>query len=139
MSAEPLARAAVLGLAGGMRSQVPWAAMAIRDRGFRRPGGLIPIGAFAGELIADKSPRMPSRLRARGLAFRLAGSGSVGFALAGPRGAAVAASTAMASAQVMSRGRVALGERTGIPDPVLAAIEDGLALGLALWATAGGG
>jgi uncharacterized membrane protein len=78
-----LGAALLLGLGGGLRSFAPPVALAIHDRGpLAGPGRFIVFGAAAGELIADKDPRMPSRWGRRGLSFRLVFSSRGGAVLA---------------------------------------------------------
>jgi uncharacterized membrane protein len=129
-----LLSAAVLGLAGGMRTFAPPAALGLRGRILDPPLARIVAGTLAGELVADKHPAMQSRLAVQGIAARLLASGGAGAALAGLPGAAVAAAAAMVSAQACSRGRVALAARTGTDVP-WAVLEDALSLGLATLAT----
>src|ERR1700759_2860654 len=79
MKNRPLVSAALLGLGGGLRSFAPPAALALRGRGpLAGPARFIAFGAAAGELIADKSPAMPSRWSRRGLTLRLAFSSTGG-------------------------------------------------------------
>jgi hypothetical protein len=131
-----LSAAIGLGLAGGMRTFVPPAAIALRDR---RPDSrvlrLAVLLASAGELAADKHPSAPSRTDPVGLAGRLAASGSVGLVCAGPLGGLFAGGAAIASAFAMHAVRGELGERTGLPDPVLGSVEDSLAFAIARAAT----
>ena len=126
--------AALLGVAGGMRSFIPPAALAARRRLPDPRLRTVALIAIAGELVADKHPAMESRLQPLGIAGRLFGSGSGGFVLAGPAGAVVAAAVAMASAQVCARGRVAVSARVGSDLP-LALAEDGAAIAISAYAT----
>lgn len=126
--------AALLGVAGGMRTFVPPAALSLRGRLVEHPLSYIVAGMALGEMAADKSPRMHSRLEAPGIAGRLAGSGSGGYVLAGPAGAAIAAGVAMAVAQVCSRGRGVLAARLGSDLPPALA-EDAAAIAIAAYAT----
>ena len=130
----PLVAAAVLGAGGGLRSFAPPAVLAARGRGpLAGPGRFIAFGAGVGELIADKLPGMPSRWGVRGLSFRLIFSGSAGYDLAGPAGAAIAALAALGSARAGSlmRARVA-GGSLALPAAVA---EDILSYGLVGLAT----
>ena len=131
---SPLVSAAILGLAGGMRTFVPPAALSLRGRLIDAPLAYIVAGLAVCELAADKHPGMASRLEAQGTLARLAASGSAGAILAGPLGAAVAAAAAMATAQACSRARVALAPRVGSDLPAALA-EDCASLALAAWAT----
>lgn len=129
-----LASAALLGLAGGMRSFVPPAALCLRGRYAPVPRAYMVYGLSIGELVADKHPKMGSRTEPPGVAGRLAGSGSGGYVLAGPAGAAVCAAVALASSQVYTRARGALAKRLGSDLPGAFA-EDALALAIAAYAT----
>jgi hypothetical protein len=125
-----------LGIAGGMRTFVPPAAIALRDR--RPSSGLARLAivvASAGELALDKYPGTPSRTEPAGLAPRFASSGVVGWACAGPIGGLLAGATAIGSAFVMHDVRRDLGRRTGLPDAALGAAEDVLAIVIARTAT----
>jgi len=131
-----LSAAIGLGLAGGMRTFVPPAAIVLRDR---RPASpvlrLAVLLASAGELAADKHPSAPSRTEPVGLAGRLAASGSVGWVCGGPLGGLLGGGAAIGAAYAMHAVRGELGERTGLPDPVLGAVEDSLAFAIARAAT----
>jgi hypothetical protein len=121
-----------LGLAGGMRTMVPPATLALRDgRPRSGPLRLAIVLAAAGELAADKHPGTPSRTDPVGLGGRFTASGAAGWACGGPLGGLLAATTALGSAFAMHRLRGGLGERTGLPDPVLGALEDSLAMAIA--------
>jgi hypothetical protein len=125
-----------LGLAGGMRTFVPLATIALRDR--QPSPGLARLGivlASAGELVVDKLPSTPSRTEPVGLGGRFVASGSVGWACAGPIGGLLAGSTAVGSAFLTHGVRRDLGKQTGLPDPVIAVAEDALALLIARLST----
>jgi hypothetical protein len=125
-----------LGLAGGMRTFIPPATIALRDQ--RPKSRLLRLSillASAGELAADKSPKIPSRTDPAGLGSRFASSGAVGWTCAGPIGGLFAGSTAIASAYAMHALRGDLGKRSRLPDPVLGAAEDSLAMAIARLAT----
>jgi len=130
-----LQRAALLGVAGGLRTFMPPAALVVRQGRPSGRAGTALVVAAAGELIGDKLPQMPSRTDSRGLAARFTSSGACGFALAGPRGAGVAGASAMAGAFAGFHARRWLGRRTGWPDPACAVVEDGVAVGLAALGT----
>jgi hypothetical protein len=108
---------------------VPPATLALRDR---RPRSRILRSAIllasAGELAADKYPKTPSRTEPAGLAGRFTSSAAVGLTCAGRLGGLFAGATAIGSAFATHRVRVQLGERTGVPDPVLGAAEDAVAI-----------
>jgi uncharacterized membrane protein len=128
--------AALLGAAGGLRTAMPWGALAARRRfGRGTSGRLLPLVAVAGELVIDKLPQTPSRTSPPGLAGRLGSGAAAGWLIAGAPGAAIGSATAGLSAFAGERVRAALGQRTGLPDPLIAAVEDLLAIGVALAAT----
>jgi len=134
-TAPPYLRTALLGAAGGLRTSVPWGALAARGRlggGARR---LVPLAAGAGELAIDKLPQTPARSSPPGLAARLGSGAAAGWLVAGPPGAAIASAAAGLSAFAGERTRAAIGRQSGLPDPLIAVVEDLLAIGLALAAT----
>jgi uncharacterized membrane protein len=148
----PPARALLLGVVTGLRSQVPVALLAIEaQRGRFDPGaGQLArrfgsaegvagsLVAFAGELVADKLPMTPRRTTTGPFLQRLATGGTVGAAVAydagwsRPLGAVLGAAGAGAGAWVGTRVRGLVAERTSLPGPLLGAAEDLLAVGLAL-------
>ena len=148
----PPARAVLLGVAAGLRSQVPVALLAIAtQRGDFDPGtgrlarrfgsdeGVLgAVVAFAGEVVADKLPVTPARTTIGPFLQRLATGGAVGAAVhydAGrPRalGALLGAAGAGAGAWAGSRARILAAERTRLPGPLLGAIEDLVTIGLAV-------
>ena len=105
------------------------ATIALRDR---RPRSRLLRGAIvlasAGELAADKYPKTPSRTEPAGLVARFTSSASVGRTCAGAVGGLLAGAAALGSAFATHDARAALGERTGVPDAVLGAAEDVLAI-----------
>ncbi|HKG38467.1 MAG TPA: hypothetical protein VKB25_05710 [Conexibacter sp.] len=128
--------AALLGAAGGLRTAMPWGALAVRERlGRGATARFVPLAAAAGELVIDKLPQTPSRTSPPGLAGRLGSSAGAGWLIAGAPGAAAASAAAGLSAFVGERTRAAIGRRTGLPDPLIAVVEDLLAIGVALAAT----
>ena len=84
-----------------------------------------------GEMIADKTPFIPSRTTAPALLGRLLSGGLAGaalFASEGRRrnsGAILGALSALAGAYAGERFR-AVGARKGVPDPILGLLEDRL-------------
>lgn len=92
-----------------------------------------------GELIGDKLPFAPSRTAGGAFVGRLVSGAVSGAALraaAGrgwPAGAALAGGAAVAAAYAGEYYR-GLGQKAGLPDPVLALLEDAAAVGLALLA-----
>jgi uncharacterized membrane protein len=148
----PPARAALLGFVTGLRSQVPVALLAIEAQAGRfDPGGgrlarrlgstegvLAALVAAAGEVVADKLPVTPARTTSGPFLQRLATGATVGAAVhydAGrsrPLGALLGAAGAGAGAWAGSRARSLAAERTGLPGPLLGAVEDLVAIGLAV-------
>jgi uncharacterized membrane protein len=137
VSPEATARAAALGIAGGMRTFTPHGALALRGHyghGAARTGILL---AAAGELVGDKLPTAPSRTMILSLAGRAGSGAAAGHRVAGPAGILAGAAGAIAASFVFERLRAELGERLGVADAWIALAEDALAAGLAL-AAAGG-
>jgi uncharacterized membrane protein len=147
----PPVRALLFGFAAGLRSQVPIAVMAIQsERGQFDPGpvarrfiasssGVLgTMVAAGGELVADKLPATPSRLTFFPFLQRLVTGAAVGSAVhydAGhPRalGALLGAAGGGAGAFCGARARTLLAERTAVPGPLLGAVEDLVAVGLAV-------
>jgi uncharacterized membrane protein len=136
-----LGRAAALGAATGMRATVALAALILRRNdglpaALRHPAAR-PAAALAdaGELVADKLPKTPSRLEPPGLASRVV-SASLAAAVLARSGRqrpipamAVASAAAVAAAKLCHDGRAALARH--LPDPAVAVAEDALAIGLA--------
>ena len=87
-----------------------------------------------GELVGDKLPIIPSRTSLPILLGRAASGGLVGAALFtsdGRRvttGAAVGAAAAVTAALAGEQLRALAGEKTGLPDPLLALAEDAVVL-----------
>jgi uncharacterized membrane protein len=126
-----LPSAAALGVVCGMRTFGGWAALALRGRvSDRRLRGAL-LAAAAGEMAGDKTPWVPPRSDPAALAGRVISGALGGRLVGGARGARVGAATAAASTYASERARALLGERLGIPDPVLGVAEDALVLGVA--------
>jgi uncharacterized membrane protein len=87
-----------------------------------------------GELVVDKLPVAPSRTSPPPLLGRAASGGFVGAALFASEdrrslvGGALGAAAALASAYAGERLRLQAAEKLGMPDPVVALLEDGLVL-----------
>jgi len=148
MTSSALLRPLLLGVATGMRSQLGLAALAwsgpagSRDpavlRALHSRAGRAALGlAAAGEVVADKLPRVPSRLRPSVFGGRLV-SGAVAGALAagstGRRavatGGALGMAGAAAGAYAGAAYRRAAAQRS-LPDLPFAVAEDAVAAGLA--------
>ncbi len=91
-------------------------------------------GLAATELLGDKVPNVPDRIRLPSLLFRTASGALVGAALylnnhrKPAKGAAVGAAAAFAATYASFYLRKKLGEKTSIADPVIGSIEDALVL-----------
>jgi uncharacterized membrane protein len=87
-----------------------------------------------GELIVDKLPVTPSRTSPPPLLGRMASGSLVGAALFASEdrrslvGGALGAAAALASAYAGERLRLQAAEKLGMPDPIVALLEDGLVL-----------
>jgi uncharacterized membrane protein len=87
-----------------------------------------------GELIVDKLPVTPSRTSPPPLLVRAASGGLVGAALFASEnrrslvGGSLGATAAAVSAYAGERLRLAVAVKLGVPDPVVALMEDGLVL-----------
>jgi uncharacterized membrane protein len=142
-----LGRAGLLGVATGMRSQLGLAALAWSGadgtRALRtlssRSGRVSAAVAAAGELVADKLPNTPSRLKPQVLGARLASGALDGVLAAGKadlRTRALAGATGLAGAAAGSYAgaayRKAAVTRTNTPDLPWALVEDAVAAGLAV-------
>jgi uncharacterized membrane protein len=146
-TSSPVPRAAVLGFAAGLRSQLPSAlVIAAANRGDlgKDPGllghRLVRLGSAAaalGELIADKTPYVPARTEPGPFAGRLFFGGLTGALYARTQG--TSAPTAFAVAAIAAglgtlagyRFRSTLTRATGLPDLPIALTEDLLAFTLA--------
>ena len=88
----------------------------------------------AGEMVADKSAGIPSRISPPALLGRAASGALVGAALfvsgerRGVSGAAIGTLAAVAAAYASYYARAGAGEALGVPDQVLGHLEDGIAL-----------
>ncbi len=138
-STSALRRAAALGAVSGLRTFTAPGVLAARGRwGRGRVARVVPVVA-AGELVGDKLPMIPPRSDPPSLLGRLASGAAAGSAAAGARGAGVGAAFAAATAYPSERLRSLIGTHTGVPDPVLGAAEDVLAIGISAWSSRGMG
>ena len=136
--ADGVARAALLGIAGGMRTTVPLATLAARGRIARTgPGRYLIFAATAAELVGDKSPAAADRTGAVGLPGRLATSAFAGRSLGGWPGLAAGLLGAGIGTFTSFRLRAQGSDVLPLAEPVVAALEDAVALGLGALATAG--
>jgi uncharacterized membrane protein len=129
-----ITRAALLGVAGGIRSSLAPGALTLTSPSAGLPVRLAALTSIAAELTADKFPAVPDRTSPVGLAPRLAGAAGSSLTLARrvqanpawPTVAAVAGATAGAFGGRVWRRQAAL----RMPDWQAALIEDGVALAL---------
>lgn len=127
--------AAAAGLASGARSTLGPAASRL-SAGPSRRAQLAIVASVAGELVGDKLPRTPSRLKAGPLSGRLTAGTVTGALLARGQGqpvlvpAVVGAAAALAGSYAGARWRREWA-RTGRPDLGAALIEDAVGIGLA--------
>ena len=131
-----------LGVVAGMRSQLPLAllSLAAHQRESDEPnipqfltspaGTALLLCSAAGELVVDKLPFTPSRLMPASLAFRAGIGGVAGLLLSRDssleplRGAAIGAAGALIGSYLGYSVRAGLVSRTGLPDPLIAVLED---------------
>lgn len=143
----PAIKAAGLGAISGLRSasgpalisraaargRLPLADTRLAFLGSPRVSKLLAVLA-AGELIGDKLPTAPSRTSLPPLLGRAASGALVGaavFASEGRRaanGGAVGALAAVAGAFAGEQSRALAGQKTGLPDPLVALVEDAVVL-----------
>lgn len=125
-------RAAGIGFVSGLRSLTGPAA--VRIRGNAGGASSLVLGILAaGEFVVDKLPRVPSRTAPPLLIVRALAGGFAGAAIVG-RDAdrriafALGAASAVAASYLALRLRRAATTRTGLPDAVVAVVEDVAAL-----------
>jgi uncharacterized membrane protein len=132
-----IARAAAIGIVAGLRSQLPLAFLARTAKEPVLSHPLVRRAIYLGagsELVIDKMPFTPSRLNPGSL-FGRATMGALAGGLLANRlegsaalGAVIGSAGAMAGSYAGYYVRKQLGEWTGMPDPVFAVLEDGIAL-----------
>jgi uncharacterized membrane protein len=140
-----LVHAFTLGFATGLRAATPLAMLALRGgpgdrpRWLRSRGGRIGFGLGAlVELVGDKLPFTPSRLKPAGLFGRVVNGATVGAVVARDArgsawaGALVGASSAVLGSLAGNKVRAGVVEASGIADPLIAVVEDAIAIGLSL-------
>jgi uncharacterized membrane protein len=122
-----LSRAVERGDVGGLE-HTPFAALG--SPGVSRALGLFEIG----EMFVDKLPVVPSRTSPTLLLGRAASGAFVGSALFvsaerwAVTGGVLGAVSALMGAYVGERSRLQIAEKLGVPDPVVALVEDGVVL-----------
>jgi uncharacterized membrane protein len=131
-------RALGIGLVSGLRSMTGPAATRVRAGG--TPALVVPLLAL-GELIVDKLPGVPPRTAPPALAVRALAGGFAGADLARDDGDerigfVLGAAGAIAASYLALRLRRAAGAATGLPDPLIAVVEDIAAISAGLLLTA---
>jgi hypothetical protein len=126
--------AALAGLACSMRTFAAPGMLAARGRISGRPR--IPVLlAATGEMAMDKSSRATDRTAPPALIGRVAAGGYAGHEIAGGPGIAAGTIAAAVGTFATWRARGLVVATTGLPDPVVAVVEDILAVGVAAVAT----
>jgi uncharacterized membrane protein len=153
-TADVYTRAGLLGFVAGLRSQYPLLLLAVAAHQgdfahdaepplsvFRSRGALPGFGALAfGELIGDKLPMTPSRLKPAQLTVRLVMGALAGAAVTHEAnesvlvGSAIGAAASGVGSLAGNRFRALFARLTHLPDIAGALVEDASALGLG-WLT----
>ena len=142
-----LLNAAALGVVAGMRSQLPLALLSLAARGNEdqqdlpdmlaspKVSSMLLVNA-AGEIVVDKLPFTPSRLIPGSLVVRTGIGGLAGSLVARAaglqpiRGAAIGAVGALVGSYAGYQVRSGLVDASGMPDPLVAVLEDVAAVAL---------
>ncbi|WP_266364330.1 DUF4126 family protein [Tellurirhabdus rosea] len=147
---QTYAKAFGLGIIAGMRSFVAPALLShklVRTIPAKEPSEPIhyfvqPQASLAlkvlagGEILADKIPNVPDRTVAPEFGFRVASGAACGAIVSQTEGAAVPAGAAagglgaVIGTLAFFRLRQWLDEEVGLPDPLVALVEDALAIGI---------
>lgn len=146
-------RTAAIGIVAGLRSMMPLALLnwtnpvtegedsSLAERLSNLPAARISITTAAlGEIIADKLPSTPSRLKPGPLLGRIAIGGQSGAALfrrankSALMGAAIGAAGAALGSVIGYYARTTLDKNTRVADPVWAVTEDLIAFSLGIFA-----
>ena len=127
-----LREASLLGASSGIRTFSAVGALALHGRLPARPAW---IAAAAGELAFDKVPGVPARVEPLGIVARLSTGAISGHSADGRRGMIAGAAAAMGTAFAGYRARTMLARRLPVPDAVVGAVEDAVALCCAALAT----
>jgi uncharacterized membrane protein len=132
-----LNRALALGAVCGLRTFTAPGVLAARGRwGDGIVTRIVPALALC-ELVYDKLPSARPRGEPRGWIARTISGAVVGASVSGPSGALAGAAAAALVTRPSERLRRRVGERTGIPDPLLGMAEDTVAITIATWASRG--
>jgi uncharacterized membrane protein len=130
----PPAAAAALGAVTGLRSTAGPAALGLRGR-WGRSGRIAALLAATGEVTFDKLPAVPPRSDLPSLTGRILSGAFTGREVGGASGAGAGAACALATAYGSQRLRALVGERTGLPDALIGALEDAVVIVVAAGAT----
>ncbi len=145
---NPAWKAAALGAVAGLRSMAAPALLSraakqgnVRNLEETRFAPLLSSGVSsilyvlaAGEMVADKSAGIPSRISPPALLGRAASGALVGAALfvsderRGVSGATLGTLAAVVAAYASYYARASVGETLGVPDQILGHLEDGIVL-----------
>jgi uncharacterized membrane protein len=137
-SKRALGRAAALGAVCGARTFVAPTTLAVRGQLGGPNARRVLLVLAIGELVGDKLPSTPPRTDPPALIGRAVSAAVSGRVVGGTEGAGIGAAVAVAASFVLERTRRNVGKRTGLPDPVVAVIEDALAISTAAAVTASG-
>ncbi len=144
---ETLSRIISLGAVAGLRAMLAPALFSRAASSYRKAdfGDSLLASAYVpavfatltvGELVGDKLPGTPNRTELLGLAARVVsgavvgGSISAGYRKSVPAGIALGALAAVAAAYAGQNIRRAVSNQSGIPSPLLGAVEDLIAVGI---------
>jgi uncharacterized membrane protein len=125
------ARALGIGAVAGLRSMTAPAATLL---GGEHPYAGLALLAAGGELIVDKLPMIPARTMPPGLVFRMIAGGLSGGAIAARRersrtvGIVAGVAGAVAATYLGYELRRTLTKKLGLPDILVALVEDGVAV-----------
>ena len=126
--------AVLAGLACSMRTTAGPALLAARGSISGKPRVAV-LMATAGEFATDKLPIASDRIDPPAVGGRMASAAYTGHRIAGAPGAVAAAAAGAVGTLASWRLRGLAGQRTGLPDPLIAVGEDAIALGAAAIAT----
>jgi len=129
---QQLYAAALLGAAAGLRSATPEAVLVARGRITHEPPVRTAILlAAGGELIADKLPWVPARVKPGPYLGRIGSGAFCGRVVGGRDGALAGAATSAITTLVGYQSRGAASRRSAGRGFLAALLEDALAVGLA--------
>jgi len=142
MSQRSFTSALLFGVTAGLRTMTAPALLALAQQqpgggkvwllGSRRTSQVLTLLAL-GELVFDKLPFAPSRLSPGGLSGRLLAGAMCGAAVVSEdqrAGALLGAAGALAGSFAGYGLRKSAGKASGVPDALVALVEDGVAIGI---------